>query len=565
MTKPTMNTVIPAISAVILFLFASMLRLPYPSDSFILWGIKGILVYLIYVGMLAAWAVSLSRRIIQKNIRNYLLAIAGCMMFWIVVRSVKFKIFTFYPVINRMLWYTFYIPMILIPLLSFFVAVCLGNDEKQYPEGRHRLLFIPALFLILLIMTNDLHQWAFVLSSDFTNNSKAYTNNILYFIAVGWIVLFEILFLIIIGKKRHVVGTTGWIWAPYLILGIGIAYTFLYIHHKDHILVHLIEMTPFLCFLVACIWESCIKIGMIPSNTRYDVLFCHSAISAQIVDESGHVRYGTAKVMPLDEESFDTLIRKGRLQQDGNTEIHAAPIAGGYVIWQEDIALITRLNQRLSDNRQRLNEQKYMMEQELINRTETLRIQEQTRIYELISKRIQPQLIQIEKRLDDIEDKDDAFRYNLLCEINVLAAYIKRRGNLILLAEETRRVSIKELEYCLVESLENLKPCGVFGSISLGDSIDLSIDFAALCYDLFEEVVEQNLSYLIGISVKMLQSEEELVFMVQSKTSQTVAPFLWDIWEGERISPMGCRISHDLEDGVSLTVSLSFLKGGEGR
>ena len=46
---------------------------------------------LIYIGLLAAWRISVQTRIIQTQVRRYLLAIAGLMLLWLTLRTVKYN------------------------------------------------------------------------------------------------------------------------------------------------------------------------------------------------------------------------------------------------------------------------------------------------------------------------------------------------------------------------------------------------------------------------------------------------------------------------------------------
>ena len=66
----------------------------------------------------------------HSHIRGYLLATAGLMLLWIFIRTLKHGPFDFIDAAARWLWYAYYIPMILIPLLSFFAALCLGKPEN---------------------------------------------------------------------------------------------------------------------------------------------------------------------------------------------------------------------------------------------------------------------------------------------------------------------------------------------------------------------------------------------------------------------------------------------------
>ena len=56
--------------------------------------------------------------------------------------------------------------MLFIPLLTVFVALSLGKPERFRLPSRTALLYIPTAALLLLVLTNDLHQLEFVFPPD---------------------------------------------------------------------------------------------------------------------------------------------------------------------------------------------------------------------------------------------------------------------------------------------------------------------------------------------------------------------------------------------------------------
>ena len=50
----------------------------------------GILRSLIYIALYIGWGISVSKRIIQVQVRHYLIAVSGLMVFWFVIRSMRY-------------------------------------------------------------------------------------------------------------------------------------------------------------------------------------------------------------------------------------------------------------------------------------------------------------------------------------------------------------------------------------------------------------------------------------------------------------------------------------------
>lgn len=91
--------------------------------------------HLIHAGLIFCWILSVNARIIQDRIRGYLTAIGGLLIFWLYIRTVKWMFFLGDSWQNQYLWYAYYIPMILIPLIGVFLVQYLGKKETYRLAG----------------------------------------------------------------------------------------------------------------------------------------------------------------------------------------------------------------------------------------------------------------------------------------------------------------------------------------------------------------------------------------------------------------------------------------------
>lgn len=111
----------------------------------------------IYIGLIIAWGVSIRKRVLHSSVRHYLLAIDGLLLFWMFLRTCKYLFLEGLDPARAFCWYAFYIPMLCIPLMAIFVAQCLGEVEYYTVPKIFRLLYLPNIFLILMVMTNHYH------------------------------------------------------------------------------------------------------------------------------------------------------------------------------------------------------------------------------------------------------------------------------------------------------------------------------------------------------------------------------------------------------------------------
>lgn len=77
-----------------------------------------------------------------------------------IVRSLKYYFVTT-PVIVRYLWYFYYPALLMIPMLAALTAISIGKREEDPLPKSVAFLYVPAVLLVLLVLTNDLHQLVF--------------------------------------------------------------------------------------------------------------------------------------------------------------------------------------------------------------------------------------------------------------------------------------------------------------------------------------------------------------------------------------------------------------------
>ena len=116
----------------------------------------------IILSMLLAWCVSLHSRIVHVQVRKLMICVGVLLAFWLFVRHCKFEYtMSYHDTLGRYIWYSYYIPMVMVPLLGVFIVDYIGKPEGYRPPRWMNYLYIPAGLLILAVFTNDLHQLVF--------------------------------------------------------------------------------------------------------------------------------------------------------------------------------------------------------------------------------------------------------------------------------------------------------------------------------------------------------------------------------------------------------------------
>ena len=230
----------------------------------------------IYIFLIVAWGVLIDRRIIQTQIRRYMIGISGVMVFWFLLRTWKHHLIPAeaLPDVTRYIWYAYYIPMLMLPVLALFASVSLGKPEQYRTPLPLRLLWIPTVLLTLTVLTNDLHQTVFSFPAEntpWTDNRYSYGG--MYWIVFAWFVINTLLALGMILYNCRIPRSRTFLWLPVIPFALMIVYGLLYITAHSVIAPFAGDMTSVYCVLIVLIFESCIGCGLIQSNSRYAELF----------------------------------------------------------------------------------------------------------------------------------------------------------------------------------------------------------------------------------------------------------------------------------------------------
>lgn len=463
----------------------------------------------IYVVLIGAWGWSIHARIIQTQVRRYLLAVAGLMMLWLILRTVKYSLDNIDA--ERLLWYSYYLPMLLVPMLAVLVVLSLGRPENYRLPSLTRLLYLPSLLLLLLVMTNDLHQLVFTFPSGVLSDSD-YAYGAGYYVVLAWIVLCAVAALTIILIKCRIPHTHRFLWLPVVPFLLALAYCTAYIRGVYWVWLLAGDLTASLCLIFTAIFESCIQCGLIQSNTGYDALFAASTVKARITDTDYRVRAVSATVdRPLPQDALHRAAGGETVHLDDHTLLRSHPIRRGYMFWEEDITELAAVTAQLEQTREELRDTGDILKEESAQKARWLRLTEENRLYDMMERDTRMQVALLNDYLTLLRTtEDEAEARRLLGKIVVVGTYIKRRSNLIFVAGQRGTVDAGELRLCLNESAANLGLCGVDCKTTVTLEGPLSPAQANAVYDLFEAAVELSLDGLTSLLLSVRQKDDAL-------------------------------------------------------
>ncbi len=506
MSRETQKSILAALITLPLIAFAASLQ--YLTKIGALHQNALLLRGAIHICLLTAWGVSIRTRIIQTQVQRYLLAIIVMMALWLLLKIIKHSIGSMD--IKRWLWYWYYFPMLFIPVVALFVSMSLDKAENYLLPLWTKLFYVPSALLLLLVLTNDLHQGVFSFPSGVMTDID-YCYEAGYYIVLIWVMLCAFASFAIMLKKCRIPQSKTVLLLPLIPLGLSLIYCIAYICGVRFVLLLAGDMTATHCLLIFAAFEGCIRCGLIQSNMGYNALFEATMLPVQITNADFSLRHISAAMRePIPQ---DTLRQMGAdtVELDADTLLKRHSLHGGWVFWEEDVSELNRLHEALKLTHDELRDMGNVLTAENAQREKHLRLSEENRLYDMMEVQTSRQIAMLRGRLTAIQRMtDENLARRLLGQTIVIGTYIKRRNNLIFVGAQRGVISMQELRLCFNESIECLNLYGVECRALIDGENLLATEQAAQIYDLFEAVVEMGLESLesLLISVEIRDSIE---------------------------------------------------------
>lgn len=501
------------ISVAILLIVAYAFRLIAlnVSDVFVK-TILTILRSVIHIALVSLWCSSVYYRVVNKQVRNLLFVVGALMLFWILSKTIKIEFFpNVTDVAIRYMWYGYYIPMILIPLIGIFITMYIGKPYNYKKPSWTYLFYIPALILLVGIFTNDLHNWAFTFPNGIENFNDDYSYGVLFWITATWFSGLGILFVVLLIRKSKLPGSKKMQKVPLYIICVAIVFWILYATQVIEA-----DLTIIDCLIIIALLESAMQTGFIPINTNYREIFESTTIPVAIIDNGYVTNYRSGGATSFSKE--DMLATATGAVSMGNKILSSSPIRGGRVVWQDDVEELNQQRLELDEIHESLAEEGTLIQAENEIKEKQAQADEKSLLYDKVAREVSTQLTKVLGLLS-IAENEKATKKNL-AQIAIIGTYIKRRGNLILLNNENELVSASELASAFRESSDNLKLLGISSAFDVIVDGEIPLCDALKAYDLYEEIIEALLEDLSAVFVrlKVLHGGVKLTLELGAKT-----------------------------------------------
>ena len=475
----------------------------------------------LYLLLFALWGFSLDRRIIQRQTLHCLRLTAALMLLWLILRTLKYSVVTDLTA-GRYIWYLYYLPMLLLPLLWVYIALSMGKSEDYRLSRRSSILSIVPAVLFLLVITNDLHQQVFAFKSGVPGLpvSGTYSYRPLYFICLGWMVGCMAFSLVCLFRKIRIPSGERKRITPFVLGCATLLYGILYLSGIPAVRWWFGDMNVMFCLLYAAIYESCIRCRMIPSNTGYVELFEASTLAACIADRSGRI---VLRSRAAGEDM--TCPQEGqRIVRPDGMRISSAPISGGYAVWQDNVRPLTELCAQLNANKVEMECNKKKLQDAYLVQRSLHELTEKNRIYNELEAKHSRQTAQMRQMLARCEKSEPAERRRLLKKVLLLGTYIKRSANLYFLSSEYQWLPQQELRLTVDEAVRTLTACGTECGVIYRTTGPMRTSEVVRLFDLLEIVAETTVDNLRSLFISVSDSAMDLSVECAADLSAIASP-----------------------------------------
>lgn len=456
----------------------------------------------IQCGLLTAWMISIGKRIVHKRVKWHLQTSAVLLALLLTVRTIKYELPDGLVTEARYLWYLYYVALLFVPVLVLFTGLHLGKPESFNPNHKWRILYIVAIAGIVAVLTNDLHGmvFSFVDGIPSMGDTGTYTYGPIYFVLVLIIGAEVWTFVFLLIRHCRLSSKKSLVIAPAIPLIALIAYLIMYALQVEFIARVIPDMSEVIAVCFVCIIELCIKVGLLPSNTHYLELYGATSVDVRFTE-----------------------VEQPQSMMDGNIRISSRPIDGGFVVWKDDLTEINHITSELEELNTELEDSYGVLMEEYKTRHTREALAWKNRLYNSMQNETAAKLEELECLTRELTDSTCEHEIRMLtAKIAVICAYLKRRNNLLFIAEENEMIKLDELAWCIKESIDNIRLCAAEADMRMDIHGELDFSNTKQIYDLFELVVEASIDTLKEIYVVLTENDNKVIARIILKCSNNM-------------------------------------------
>ena len=379
---------------------------------------------------------------------------------------------------NDYTWYLLYIPLLFIPSMWFITNNQIYIKNQIYKRVFAIISLAISLLLLLLVLTNDFHEFVFIFPEGSTGSHPSdYKYNFGYFIIYAFIFL-EILTTIVLfytfsNKKTTIKQKI----LPSVVILLVLVYSILYVV-TDIAVPYLSDMTLVYTILGTMLVYISLKCGLVKNSGAYFEFFETCNVPLAIVNEKQDIEYQNAQYRKQKANSNMLLVKQ--------------KLNSGTLLVLNDVEKLKSLQKELKTENEKLEYINKILE----NKKEVLQKEKQIKQHALLLDKVEKQIKNkrnvLEELLNNLPEtittENKKQTKETLNEIKIIVGYLKRKTSLILLSEQKQEITKDELKLLFNESFNDLKWLNINAGIGL-DECPIPVSIAGKFYDIYNELL----------------------------------------------------------------------------
>lgn len=379
---------------------------------------------------------------------------------------------------NDYTWYLLYIPLLFIPSMWFITNNQIYIKNQIYKRVFAIISLAISLLLLLLVLTNDFHEFVFIFPEGSTGSHPSdYKYNFGYFIIYAFIFL-EILTTIVLfytfsNKKTTIKQKI----LPSVVILLVLVYSILYVV-TDIAVPYLSDMTLVYTILGTMLVYISLKCGLVKNSGAYFEFFETCNVPLAIVNEKQDIEYQNAQYRKQKANSNMLLVKQ--------------KLNSGTLLVLNDVEKLKSLQKELKTENEKLEYINKILE----NKKEVLQKEKQIKQHAMLLDKVEKQIKNkrnvLEELLNNLPEtittENKKQTKETLNEIKIIVGYLKRKTSLILLSEQKQEITKDELKLLFNESFNDLKWLNINAGIGL-DECFIPVSIAGKFYDIYNELL----------------------------------------------------------------------------
>lgn len=473
-------------AAVLLFAVSAYRQLSMrylPEDS-----LRPYLVWAVYMLLLFSWQHTITTKIMQKSMRSHLTAQNIVNILYLTIRFVQDAFLYVNISWMRFTGYFIDIAVIFVPLFGLYGAFYLGKADDYRISKKWYLLLIPACFLSMLALTDDLHHFLYYIVPEEPQPNLYFHPYMGTYIIHIW-ALGMIMYQVYVIYQRNGTKKSDPLYQklipfyePILLFLFSIPYAATaYVVRFE-----LVEYSAGLIFIIVLCWQLYILTGLIPVNTQYGEVFRRSTVAMQTLSPSGETIATSENAADITPVILESLKQNQHFSVTEDVIMHLHQIPGGYMVWQTDLSQINQALRELQRLNAELEEKQDLLAQEIRIQSDETSIQARNDIYDSLSSEVARQLTLLTELLSNKNIAADDWK-----RICLIGTYIKRFCNLRLTYQEQQMIPMGDLAISLQDMAKCMKNLGIRTSLDFCPTSNLEPELILLIMKALEALLEE--------------------------------------------------------------------------